>query len=193
MPGRSAALFGVGANVLFWASVFTLAALRPDYAHATKAVSELGAWGAPNMWAFNVLGYIVPGLLLAACGWLLGRTAKSNAVAALLALSGVGVAVAGAFPADMNDFRSLTTMGHLVGSTGSLIAWALALVCAILLARKSWPALAMLSAAALALTIGAFFLYETLPSGIVQRITFGIFFAYFLTASLLLRRRARTV
>ena len=191
MPGRTAALFGVGANLLFWASVATFAALRPDYAHATKAVSELGAWGAPNMWAFNVLGYILPGLLLAACGWLLGRAAKSNAVAALLALSGVGVAVAGAFPADMNDYGSFTTMGHLVGSTGSLVAWALALVCAMLFARKNWPALAALSAAALALTIGAFFLYETLPSGIVQRITFGVFFAYFLVASLLLWRRTR--
>lgn len=190
MPSRTAALLGVSANVLFWVSVVTFAALRPDYAHATKAVSELGAWGAPNMWAFNVLGYIVPGLLLATCGWLLGRAAKSNTVAALLALSGMGVAVAGAFPADMNDYRSFTTMGHLVGSTGSLAAWALALVGAMLLARKSWPALAMLSAAVFALTIGAFFLYETLPSGIVQRITFGVFFAYFLAASLMLWRRA---
>lgn len=171
--------------------MFTFAALRPDYAHATKAVSELGAWGAPNMWVFNVLGYVLPGLMLAACGWLLGRAAKSTAIAVLLALSGAGVAVAGVFPADMSDYRSFTTMGHLAGSTGSLLAWALALICSILLARKSWPALAAVSAAALALTVSAFFLYETLPSGIVQRLTFGIFFAYFLIASLLMWQRAR--
>lgn len=192
MSGGSAVGLAIGANLLFWSSLFVFAALRSDgYAHATKAVSELGVWGAPNMWAFNILGYALPGLMLAACGWLIGRAARSSWLAVLLALAGAFVTVAGVFPADMSDYASFTTVGHLAGSTGSVIAWALAMLVAILVARKRWVALAALSAVALALMIGVFFLYETLPSGIVQRLTFGVFFAYFLVAALLLWRRAR--
>lgn len=190
MSDRRAAMLGIAANLLFWPSLFVFAALRPDYAHETKSVSELGAWGAPNIWGFNVLGFILPGLMLAACGWLVGRVADSTWVAALLALAGACVALAGVFPADMNDYGSLTTIGHIVGSMGSLVAWALAMIFAALFTRKSWPALAALSAAALALMIGAFFLYETLPPGLVQRLTFAIFFGYFAAAALLMRRQA---
>lgn len=185
MLNRRAIALGGGANLLFWGSLFGFAALRADYAHATKAVSELGAWGAPNMWAFNVLGLIVPGLMLAACGWMIGRGAASTWLAALLAIAGVCIAVAGVFPADMNDYGAPTTIGHVVGSMGSLIAWAPAMILAAVVARKRAPALALLSIAALALMVGAFFLYETLLPGLVQRITFAMFFGYFLAAALL--------
>ena len=186
---RWAALLGIGASLLFWASVFGFAALRPAYSHATKAVSELGAWGAPNMWGFSILGYVLPGLMLAACGWSLGRRAGGRVLASLLALSGLGMAISGVFPADIDYMGSLTTIGHVVGNTASLITWVIAMILAAWSKRKTWPALAGLSALALALMVGAFFLYETLLPGIVQRITFAIFFGYFLVAALLLWRR----
>lgn len=191
MSNMRAAALGIGANLLFWTSLFGFAALRSDYAHATKAVSELGAWGAPNMWGFSVLGYVLPGLMIAACGWMLGRRAGGRVLASMLALSGLGVSVSGAFPADMDDYDSLTTIMHVVGNMSSLLAWIAAMLLAAWSARKRLPFFAGLSALALALMTGTFFLYETtMAPGLVQRVMFGIFLGYFLVAPLLPPQRA---
>ncbi|UMR28441.1 DUF998 domain-containing protein [Massilia sp. MB5] len=75
--GGAAWLAGLLAGVLFFASLIGFAALRSDgYAHGRKAVSELGALGAPSAPAFNLLGFIVPGLLLAWFAYALLRVAE---------------------------------------------------------------------------------------------------------------------
>lgn len=180
------------AAALFWASVFGFAAMRPDYSHVTKAVSELGVWGAPNMWAFNILGYMTPGLLLAASGWMIGRGVRSGAfiLPALLALSPLGLTAAGIFPGDMTNRESVTTLAHLAGSFSSLLLWLVALIWLVIVGRKAQRALWLTSLIALVLTMGAFALYGGSPPGLVQRITFAIYFAWFLAAALTLNRTA---
>ena len=39
--------------------------LRPEYNLFHKAVSELGSLDAPNKWTWNILGYILTGILIA--------------------------------------------------------------------------------------------------------------------------------
>lgn len=193
MSNRTAAMLGLVANLLFWPSLLVFAALNPRYSHLTKSVSELGAWGAANMWAFNVLGFIGPGLLLAVFGWMLARRALAHGwvTASLLALAGVFVAVAGVFPADMSDFSSPTTIGHLVGSNGSVVAWVAALIALAIAARRSWPTLAIVSALGIVFMLAAFSLYFTspVPRAIVQRICFGVFYCWYLVAAALLLKR----
>lgn len=65
---RRALVCSVLAAASFWIALVTLGAVRNDYSQLTKAVSELGAVGAPHPLAWNVRGFIVPGLLLAVCG-----------------------------------------------------------------------------------------------------------------------------
>lgn len=182
------------ANALFWTSVFGFAALRPDYSHFTKAVSELGAWGAPNMWGFNVLGYMLPGLLLAFCGWRIARGVKPHALVlpALLIFSALGVSLAGAFPADMADRGSTTTLLHLTGSLSSLLLWLPALIWLAVAARATHAALMWTCLAALALSIGAFTLYSFLYPGLVQRIMFALYFGWFALAAWLSERAPLT-
>jgi len=56
---------GLIAFVWFSLLVICLAALRPEYQHAYKAINELGAIGAPYMLVMNTFGFIGTGLLMA--------------------------------------------------------------------------------------------------------------------------------
>lgn len=183
----------LAANLLFWPLLFAMSAMRADYSHLHQAVSELGAVGAPRMWLWNIGGYILPGLLLAAFGWGLVRRLRPGAriAAGWLALAGIGMALAGVFPADMDDRRGLATSLHLIGNSLSLLGWAPGMVLAAVLARKARPDVAVASLAALAAMVGAFFLYGLWPDtpALVQRITFGVFFGWYLAVAALLAAR----
>jgi hypothetical membrane protein len=124
-------LAGPLAAGLFAASVVGFASVRTDgYAHATKAVSELGAVGAPSALAFNLLGFIVPGLLVIlltialrrAMGPGLGRVGPT-----LLALSGLALIAAGVFPVDMDDPGAPVSVAHFAGAMLTGVFWSFAL------------------------------------------------------------------
>jgi hypothetical membrane protein len=172
------------ATLLFWGAVAGFAAWRPDYRHATKAVSELGVIGAPRMWAFNLLGYIIPGALTAGLGWRIGRAEGRTWIAVFLSLSGLGMSLAGVFPADMHDFARTTTQLHIVGLSLGL-TWIVAVIALAFGGRNR--RLARLSGAAAATFIATFALYgfpDAFPyPGLVQRLTFAIWFAWFLFAA----------
>lgn len=112
------------AALSFTVSVVVFAAMRTDgYSHATKAVSELGAVGAEGAAAFNILGFIIPGLLIAVLANGFGR--RIGAV--LLAVSGLGMVLAGAFPVNLEQPRSATSVLHAAGALSSGLFWALSL------------------------------------------------------------------
>ena len=127
--GRMLWLSGPLSAALFTLSLFCFAAARTDgYSHATKAVSELGAVGAPMATAFNILGFILPGALIALLATQLLRTTGAKLGPTLLAVSGCAMVVAGVFPADMTDLQSFTSLAHLGGAMLSGFAWAAALL-----------------------------------------------------------------
>lgn len=190
MSEKQIAGLGILANLLFWPLMFALAATRPDYSHLHQAVSELGALRAPHMWVWNMLGFVTPGVLMAAFGWNLVRRLRphSRIAAALLALAGVSIAFAGVFPADMDDRQGLTTTLHLLGASGSLFAWAPGMLVVAFIASKVRPDIAIASVLALVAMIGSFWLYGPLSEtpALVQRVTFGVFFGWYLCVALLL-------
>jgi hypothetical membrane protein len=110
MNERVAGLAGVAAVAVFWIALFAFAASYPRYSHSTKAISELGVFGAPHALAWNVIGYIVPGMLLAICGaglaTAIDRSGRRTAFYWLLVVSGLGLAGTGVFPAEMRDGQS---------------------------------------------------------------------------------------
>lgn len=184
------ARLGIAANAMFWPLMFVMAAARPDYSHLHQAVSELGAYGAPRMWVWNVFGYVTPGLLLALFGWGLGRrlAPRSRWLGGLMALAGLGLAFSGAFPADMEDRQGLATTLHAVGSLSSLFGWTLGILAAAVVARRARPDITAACGVALVASVGAFFLYGLMPDtpALVQRINFGVFFGWYLAVALLL-------
>ena len=121
---------GPAAAVLFAASVVGFAAMRTDgYTHGTKAVSELGAKGAPLAAEFNTVGFIVPGILVVVLAAVLYRrvTAPRKAGPVLLALSGISLAITGIFPVDMEVRSSVSSQLHLAGAMLCGVLWALSL------------------------------------------------------------------
>ena len=105
MSPTAAGVYGLAGTVLFTIALITFAESYPGYSHATKAVSELGAIGAPHGMAWNIIGFILPGLLLAFHGWGLGRVTQSPLVSVLLAISGLAFAST-SIPADMSDMNA---------------------------------------------------------------------------------------
>ena len=192
---------GVLANVIFWGALFAFAALYPGYTHSHKAISELGAFGAPNALAWNLVGFIIPGILLALCGSAIAIRVDGQRTALywLLILSGLGFSGAGIFPAEMRDgspaMDSAWTMGHIIMSFVSGIPWIIASAILVQHVKRSpkWQRftricliLTLLAIASLVTNIagrGLPLLAEN--PGLVQRIAFAFYFAWFLIAGYL--------
>ena len=202
MAERVTGAAGIAAGVIFWTALFVFAAAYPGYSHSHKAISELGAFGAPHALAWNLIGFVTPGLLLAACGAGLARaievSGRTTLVYWLLVISGLGFAGTGLIPAEMRDgspfMQSPFTIGHVVMTLLSGIPWTIAAFLVVWRikrnpawqrARKVSIILAGGCVAGLALNI----LAPALPilmhrPGLAQRISFGIYFAWFLIMAL---------
>lgn len=193
-------LAGPAAALLFTASLVGFAAARTDgYSHATKAVSELGVVGAPHAVAFNLLGFILPGLLVAAVGVALRRRLETRTGPALLAASGLLYAAAGVYPADMADRGSALTLAHLAAAMLSGVTWASALFIVVPYLRSQpgltrWGRLTpwfVLFPIANIGWQGAYQATGLVMPGWGQRIAFAGFFLWFAVTGFLLWRRDR--
>jgi hypothetical membrane protein len=110
---------GLAAFGWFFAWILLLAALRPEYRNATKAISELGAVGAPHMLLMNLFGFAGTGVLLGlfACSY---RSRMGQAAPGYLALMLTAVLFAlTAFPLEIGasgnpDMSSKMTQLHFL-------------------------------------------------------------------------------
>ena len=123
MASKQLALIGLLAPVVFWATYLIMSSMRPEYSFMTKAISELGSLDAPNRRVWNIIGYILVGVMITVYSFGLFREVSGGTGRKLplvgLALSGLFMAMSGVFPGDF-DHRSSTTMVlHTVGSFGS--------------------------------------------------------------------------
>lgn len=187
MNDRAAGYIGMAATVLFAACLLIFAEISPGYSHATKAVSELGAIGAPYQFAWNVLGFLLPGILMIFHGWGVGAAASDRVAGFFLALAGLSFA-ATSIPADMANYSSTNTVGHIAASSGAFGFW---LIGALKLAYQRGSERHLLSRVAVlslwlavAATIVRF-------SGLVypgtgQRVAFAAFFAWIFASAVVL-------
>ncbi len=192
---RTAAIVGIVGCVLFWASLFVFGEMRSDYSQHTKAVSELGVFGAPHALMWNLIGFITPGLCLAVCGGAVARALEpsqsSRACFWLLVASGLGFAATGVIPAEMHAgsplLESPYTVGHIVMTFVSAIPWILATFLLVGPMRRTvdWRVLSNVSLALGVLAIASFSLRATTISpAIAQRVAFAVYFAWFLIMSI---------
>ncbi len=193
-------LAGPAVAALFALSLIGFAAARLDgYSHATKAVSELGAVGAPGALAFNFIGFILPGVLIVVFAFRFMEKGGRNLGAILLAMSGALIALAGLAPADMVDYGALTSILHTVGAIGSGAFWVFALFWIGPLLRErfelqTWGHLTPWFSLFLLANIGWQVAFQTtgqVMPGWGQRIAFFGYFLWFAVTGLLLWRHAR--
>jgi hypothetical membrane protein len=201
MNRRRIGFFGIGAWVLFWAASVVLGALRPSYSHVANTISELGAVGTLHATAWNVFGFIIPGVLLAIVGAVIARAANTTPsllrtlATALLVLSGLAVAGQGVMPAEMAngvaDVTSASTRGHFISSLVSGAAWAVGALLLVgpMRSNPNWRGLHIVSLVLVALTlVASFSLRGALPDGLAQRIGNAFFCIWFIVMSLKLVR-----
>ena len=130
MNQKTNGLIGITAVVLGALSIVIMAELRTDgYNHFNKAVSELGSLDAPNKWIFNILGFIIPGILISIFSFNLLKEFRSYPIKSypfyFLILSGLFLTLAGLFPANMENNTAITTIIHQIGANGGGVFWLL--------------------------------------------------------------------
>jgi hypothetical membrane protein len=172
---------GALAAPLFLVAIVVFGAMRPDFDHAHKAVSELGVFGAPHALAWNLVGFIAVGLLVAVFSWGFFRATRSWAGLILIGLSGLAFAAAGVFSADMDNLSSASSRAHIAASYASFIAFA---VGSFVLAwqlrhRDGWRIAAAISLFLGLLALASIPLRETgVPPGLAQRVGFAAYLAW---------------
>jgi hypothetical protein len=188
----------VAAAVIFWPALFVFAALYPGYSHYTRAISGLGAFGAPHALAWNLIGFVVPGVLLAVCGARIAQAVDGRRALAfwLLVVSGLGFAGAGVFPAEMWNgiplMRSPWTAAHVLMISASGFPW---LVAAFVLVRgvkrneqlQRWKGVTLILAVLAVTSFSINIFADSIPiladaNGLAQRIAFAGYFVWFALA-----------
>lgn len=109
---------GTIAAALFTASVTGFALALPGYQHLLHPVALLGAPGIPNANAFNLFGFLLPGLLAAVLAtYLMTRPMQHPSWSLrigiqLVMLSGLAFAAMGILPLDIGELEGRTTQYH---------------------------------------------------------------------------------
>jgi hypothetical membrane protein len=169
------------APALFAGAILIFAVARSDYSHFTNAVSELGARGAPNALAWNLIGFIAVGLLITVFSWGLFKGTSSWTALVFVGLSGLGFAGTGFFPADMADLATPSSQLHILMSLISFAAFVLGafVLCWRLLNLPGWRGVAVGSGIFGLLALMTMPLREmAVPPGLSQRVSFLIYLAW---------------
>lgn len=163
------------------AAIFFGAALE-GYSHAQHPLAFLGARGFPRAFAFNLLGFVIPGVLSAsvAIAWRTGLPADvrwpARIGARLLLLSALAFAAQGVLPLDPDDLDGPASQWHATAWTLWWIAsGAGALLIAGGLLRRRGRRTFALAALVASVLIVVFALSPpaSWPAGVAQRIAFG--------------------
>ena len=179
---RLALLAAICAAVLCVAAIAGFGAALDGYSQAMHPVGLLGARGLPHAMAFNVLGFVLPGVLAAFVAWRL-RAAVGDAApwaarigAWLGLLSALAFAAQGLLPLDPRDLEADASRVH---ATMWTLWWVALLPAATLLAlgarvRGSRRVLAAASAAlAAVIVLLAMLPLDLLAPAVAQRAVFA--------------------
>ncbi|HHA2818298.1 DUF998 domain-containing protein [Stenotrophomonas maltophilia] len=117
-PSSLLRLSGLAAALLFVLAVLGFGAGLDGYAQARHPVALLGAHGVPHALAFNLLGFVLPGLLAGVVAECLRRRLPATAGWAprvgsqMLLLAGLAFAAMGLLPLDVDDLHGPASQLH---------------------------------------------------------------------------------
>ncbi|TGR53982.1 DUF998 domain-containing protein [Mesorhizobium sp. M00.F.Ca.ET.151.01.1.1] len=187
---------GLLAAVAFVLAVAGFGAGLDGYAQGRHPVALLGARGVPHALAFNLVGFVLPGLLAAGVAERLRRTLPTGAGWAprvgsqMLLLAGLAFAAMGALPLDVDDLHGPASQLH----ASAWMIWVLGFVAgSVLLAVSGLRQAHGRALGVLALGCGvlaalaAFALQGVVPAPLAQRLAFACW-AVWLAAALPLSR-----
>ena len=188
-------LTGALAALAFIAAVAGFGMTLPGYSQVWHPVAVLGAKGVPRALGFNLLGFVLTGLLAAVVALDLrhrlpadaGWTARVGAQ--FLLLSALGFAGLGVLPLDPDDLHNDASSLH---ATAWLLWWVAFVPGAVLFAfgmrgRRGWRPAAIASGVAAAIVLfSALVAVALMPAGIAQRLGYAAWLLWLCVAA---RRR----
>ena len=170
------------AALLFFAAVAGFGMASPGYSQLAHPVALLGARGEPHALAFDLLGFLAPGLILAWCAYAWRSAAAADGWMAriglqLSMLSALAFAAQGLLPLD--PYNLLAPASRLHAFTWTL--WWVAFVPGALLVAAAAPR-RRLAGLACALLLPACALYGValMPAAVAQRVAFALWFGWWL-------------
>jgi hypothetical protein len=190
---RTLALAGPAAAVVFIAALLGFGLALPGYSQIAHPVAVLGAAGVPHALGFNLLGFVLAGVLAAVVTLDLRRRLPDDAgwmlrVGAQLALlSALGFLAMGLLPLDPDDLDNPASSLH---ATAWMLWWVAFVPGALLIAlglrgHPSWRLLARISVVvALLVLFVALLAVELMPAGIAQRLGYLGWLGWLCVASL---------
>lgn len=177
----------LAAFILFAGAVYGFGAALDGFVQAQHPVALLGARGFPNAMAFNLIAFVLPGMLAGVVAMALRERLPRDARwpvrigAQLVFLSALAFIAMGLLPLDTQDLESNSSRMH--GTAWML--WSVAFIPGVVLLAfglwrdRAWSRFARISlAVGLGVLLAAFFLVAVLPPGIGQRLAFGLWFAW---------------
>jgi hypothetical membrane protein len=189
---------GLAGAAVFAAAVIGFGLALPGYSQSAHPIAVLGAKGFPHATAFNLLGFVMPGLLASVvmlelrlrlptgAGWSLRIGAQ------LLLLSSLGFVALGLLPLDPADLHNASSSYH---ATAWMLWWVAfvpgaALVATGLRGQTAWLTVMRVSViAALLLLALVLFAVDWLPAGTAQRVAFAVWWAWLCVVGLTPRAR----
>ncbi|PZS93028.1 DUF998 domain-containing protein [Stenotrophomonas maltophilia] len=197
-PSSLLRLSGLAAALLFVLAVLGFGAGLDGYAQARHPVALLGAHGVPHALAFNLLGFVLPGLLAGVVAECLRRRLPATAGWAprvgsqMLLLAGLAFAAMGLLPLDVDDLHGPASQLH----ASAWMIWVLGFVAGTLLlgifnVRQVHGRVqgGLLVACGVLAALAAFALQGLVPAPLAQRVAFACWALWLVVALPLSRPR----
>jgi hypothetical protein len=190
---RAPSFAGPAATLSFVAALLGFGLALPGYSQIAHPVAVLGAKGVPHALGFNLLGFVLAGVLAAVATLDLRRRLPADAGwtlrvgAQLSLLSALGFVAMGLLPLDPEDLDNPASSLH---ATAWMLWWVAFVPGALLVAlglrgRRHWRPLARISVlAALLVLFVALLAVELMPAGIAQRLGYLGWLGWLCVASL---------
>lgn len=194
---RRLALAGIVGPLAWWLLIIVNGAITPGYSHVSDFMSTLGEVGAPyaivQQLNFAVLGGSVLALMLGIHYWY-GDGRRPRVGTILLGVFGIGVFLAGVFPANPTAPESMTNMLHditgIIGFLAGIVA--VGLVSRRISADDRWPSYRYEAIATFVIVLVTFVIFifttESAIVGLTQRLWIGVMTLWVVMQSLRLYR-----
>lgn len=192
MPVARTQWVAAAAAAMFFISVAGFGMASPDFEQLRHPVALLGARGEPDALAFNLLGFVLPGLML---GWLAWRWREANGNSGfgfrlglqLVLLSALAFTAQGLLPLDPANLLAPASRLHALAWSAWWVAFLPgAVLVAVGAGRGAGPALLLVLAMLVVVLVVA--AGSLLPAPLAQRLAFAGWFAWWCLAGVLFAR-----
>lgn len=176
-------ILGTLAFTVFLTALVVFGSLNQEFSFIDDVISKLGAKGQPLAIWWNIVGFVLVGLLLVGFGISYGKVLKDRLAGFLLALFGLGFAFT-SIPIDIENTDSTFSKAHLVVICLALAFWlfGLARISSNHAQDKSIKLRANIAAMLLVMSMmGASLELWSMP--ITHRLVFGVVFGWTLVTS----------